>query len=53
MSAKLLKPRAKEPAALNGLCAIVRLHIKSYFVPSETGSKGSNWRVRRMQSKVS
>ena len=53
MSAKLLKTESEGARSPNGLCTIVRLHIKSYFVPSETGSKGSNWRVRRMQSKVS
>lgn len=34
-------------------CAIVRLQINSYFLPSEIGSKESNWRAERMQSKVS
>lgn len=34
-------------------CAIVRLQINSYFLPSEIGSEESNWRVERMQSKVS
>ena len=53
VSAKLLKTESEGARSPNGLCTIVRLHIKSYFVPSETGSKGSNWRVRRMQSKVS
>lgn len=34
-------------------CAIVCLQINSYFLSSEIGSEESNWRVERMQSKVS